>query len=295
MNTDMNRRWIKLGVWLIIISLLLLGACQLTPLSGKDRIGFMSTPSAEPLISVQITHFTLAPTVTPLAPTKPAPTNSPTSTSTPKPPTPTIPAPTVPAPTITSTSTPEPPTPTIAVPTVQASATATRDVTAPTDSTGLSQPVFMGALAAGYAIGLNTSGGETTWLTDMHDGSLRMDYPNGQQWGAVFITVGRATQPPHLSYQDLSYYTTLSLELRGEVGSEKVWVGLKDTTDPDDGSETKIPVDLTTGWQTFKFPLSGFDTADLAKAYVVTEFVFEPGTPAETVYFRNVQFLATPK
>jgi hypothetical protein len=120
---------------------------------------------------------------------------------------------------------------------------------------------------------------------------MRMDYPGDQSWGAVFITVGPPTDPPHPG-RDLSGYQTLSLELRGEVGGEFVWVGLKDNTDGDDGSETKIEVpDLTTDWQTITFPLSDFITADLTRLYVVTEFVFEQGTPAETVDFRRIQYL----
>jgi hypothetical protein len=145
-------------------------------------------------------------------------------------------------------------------------------------------------LADGYDMGVNTSGGLTNWVTDM-GGYMRMAYPGGQSWGAVFITVG----PPTNYFRpgkDLSSYQTLSLELRGEVGGEDVWVGLKDNTDPDDGSERKILVsDLTTDWQTFTFPLSAFYTANLTRLYVVAEFVFEPGTPAETVYFRHIWYL----
>ena len=86
-------------------------------------------------------------------------------------------------------------------------------------------------------------------------------------------------------------YKTLSLDLRGKEGGEDIWIGLKDKYDPDDGSETKVLVsDLATDWQTFEFPLQGF-SANLRQLYVVTEFVFEPGTPPETVDFRNIQYL----
>jgi exo-beta-1,3-glucanase (GH17 family) len=145
-------------------------------------------------------------------------------------------------------------------------------------------------LADGYDMGVNTSGGLTNWVTDM-GGYIRMAYPSDQSWGAVFITVG----PPTDYFRpgkDLSSYRTLSLELRGEVGGEEIWIGLKDNTDPDDGSERKILAsNLTTDWQTFTFPLSAFYTADLSRLYVVTEFVFEPSTPSETVYFRHIQYL----
>ena len=42
----------------------------------------------------------------------------------------------------------------------------------------------------------------------------------------------------------------------------------EDNTDPDNGSERKVQVsDLTPEWQTFTFPLSSFDTADLTEAW----------------------------
>jgi LysM repeat protein len=145
-------------------------------------------------------------------------------------------------------------------------------------------------LASGLNMGVDTSNGRFDWVTDMN-GSLCMNYPSGQDWGAVFITVGEPTQPPRPSL-DFSGYETLSLELRGGSGGETVSIGIKDNTDPDNGSETKLRVtNLTTEWQTFTFPLSSFSTADLSNLYVVTEFVFAAGTPAENVCFRNIQYL----
>jgi len=153
-----------------------------------------------------------------------------------------------------------------------------------------SHPIYVGArLAPGYDMGVNTSDGRTDWVTDMN-GYMRMIYPGGQSWGAVFITVGEPTSRQRPG-QDLSNYHVLSLELRGETGYEWVWIGIKDDTDYDDGRETKFPVyGLTTEWQTFMFPLPEFRTADLSRLYAVIEFVFESSTSAETVYFRNIQY-----
>jgi hypothetical protein len=118
-----------------------------------------------------------------------------------------------------------------------------------------------------------------------------MSYPPGQQWGAVFITVG-PPKPSQRPGKNLSMYQTLSLDLRGAESGERVWIGLKDNMDPDDGSETKILIsNLTNGWQTYPIPLSSFITADLTHLYVVIEFVFETGTSAETVCFRNIRYL----
>jgi len=145
-------------------------------------------------------------------------------------------------------------------------------------------------LANGYDMGVNTSGGRTNWVTDNGD-HMCMSYPSYQTWGAVFITVGTPKPFPRPG-KDLSMYQTLSLDLKGVSGGEKVWLALKDNTDPDSGRETKVQISgLTTSWQTHQIPLSRFSTADLTRLYMVTGFVFENGTPPETVCFRNIRYL----
>jgi len=138
-------------------------------------------------------------------------------------------------------------------------------------------------------MGVDSSNNTTNWLTDMN-GSMRMSYPADQSWGSVFITVGSPTNPPRPS-KDMSSFQSISMQLKGEQGGESIQIGIKDANDPDDGSETKITINnLSTQWQTYTFPLSSFTTADLTKLYVVTEFVFS-GSTAQTVYFRNIQYL----
>ncbi len=184
----------------------------------------------------------------------------------------------------TSTSTPTlTPTSTLAA---SPTATLSPPVATPTVSPGA---IFVGnTLAPGYGMGVNTSGGLTNWVT-VTGGEISMAYPSGQSWGAVFITVGNPTQPPRPG-KDFSNYTQLSLELRGQAGGESASIGIKDNTQPDTGTETKVPVSgLTTDWKPFVFPLSEFKGANLHKLYVVIEFVFA-NTP-ETVYARNIQYL----
>ncbi len=152
-----------------------------------------------------------------------------------------------------------------------------------------SKPIYVGqTLSQGYDMGVNSSEEKTDWLTNKQ-GFMRMAYPSDQSWGAVFITVGPPTDPPRPS-QDFSSYKSISLELRGETGRESVDIGIKDSEDPDDASETKVTVmGLTNKWKRFTFPLSEFTSADLSKLYVVLEFVFN-GPEAQTVYFRNIKY-----
>lgn len=150
-------------------------------------------------------------------------------------------------------------------------------------------PVFQtGSLTSGYDMGVNSSGGRTDWVTVSGE-EMCMAYPSGQTWGAVFITVGKPKDPPRPS-QNLSVYKKLSIELRGDKGNETVLIGVKDNTQADDGSETKIRVaNLTTGWTTVEILLTEFTRVDINRIYVITEFVFE--NIAETVCVRNIYLL----
>ena len=150
--------------------------------------------------------------------------------------------------------------------------------------------VYVGErLLAGYDFGVNSSGNRTDWLSDMN-GSMRMDYPAGQSWGAVFITIGKSTNQLR-PWKDFSRFQTVAIELKAKQGGESIDIGIKDTNDADDGREAKIKTPyLSTEWQTYNFTLSSFHTANLEELYVVVEFVFE-GPAEQTVFFRNIKYL----
>ncbi len=143
-------------------------------------------------------------------------------------------------------------------------------------------------LSSGFDAGVASSEGRADWLKDEH-GQMKMSYPAGQAWGAVFITVGKPKQPPR-PFQDFAAYDALTVEMKGETGGEQFAVGIKSNAQPDDGSETTLPVQLTPTWKTYRFPLAQFVGADLKRLYVPLEFVFA-GERAQTVYFRNVAYL----
>lgn len=143
-------------------------------------------------------------------------------------------------------------------------------------------------LSSGFDMGVNSSGGRTDWLRNEGE-HMKMSYPAGQSWGAVFITVGKPKQHPR-PFRDFSTFDTLSVEMKGESGGQQLAIGLKTNEQPDDGSETTIPVKLTSKWQTYTFSLEKFSGVNLKKLYVVIEFVFS-GADVQTVYFRNVRYL----
>lgn len=147
-------------------------------------------------------------------------------------------------------------------------------------------------LGNGLAINLNTSDNRTDWLSN--DGSsLIMRYPGGQStFGVVFITVGPAVPPGNRPSQDISPYQTIVLDMRGDAGSS-VGIGIKDSTQQDDGSEIKVPVTLSGDWQTNSISLSRFSRVDLTHAYVLAEFVFT-GSQSQLLQVRNIRYTSAP-
>ena len=84
-------------------------------------------------------------------------------------------------------------------------------------------------------------------------------------------------------------YGTLRVELKGQRGGEQVEIGIKDRSQPDDGTEAKSPVTLTSDWKTYDLPLSTFVGANLNQIYVLAEFVFDRGP--QTIYVRRIEYL----
>lgn len=150
---------------------------------------------------------------------------------------------------------------------------------------GLEPPVILdgGDLTVGYDMGVNTDRSRTDWL-ERTASELKMAYPEGQQWGAVFVTVGTPSRTER-GTRDFTSFHTLVISMRGKRGGEKVEIGIKDKTDPDDGTETKVATHLTKKYKTYEFRLQDFRTANLAQLYVVAEFVF--GGPQNRTIFVN--------
>jgi len=154
-----------------------------------------------------------------------------------------------------------------------------------------SKDVLIGTkLTAGFDMGVDSSEGRRDWLEkNADDGYFKLGYPSGQSWGAVFITVGKPTDSNRPS-MDLSDYQTLSIELKADPGTKVIDIGIKTNAQPDNGTETKIPVKLGAEWKTYELPLKRFKGADIRSLYVVAEFVFAD-SKSQTVYVRNIKYL----
>jgi uncharacterized protein (TIGR03437 family) len=148
-------------------------------------------------------------------------------------------------------------------------------------------------LGTGLNLGINTSGGLTNWLTPEPPppapGDLKMVCPGGQAWCAMFITDGPAISTYPRPGIDLSMYKTLLVQISGDAGTT-IDVGIKDTTDPDDGSETKVTLPVSSSWVTYAIPLSSFPNENLKAVYIPAEFVFNGGPQPQTVKVSLVSY-----
>jgi hypothetical protein len=103
------------------------------------------------------------------------------------------------------------------------------------------------SLPGRYEIGVDTSGGQRRWLAQ-EGNALRMDYPGSQQWGTVFVTVGDPVPLGRRPAENLSGCHTLQVDLRSPSRATTLRIGMKDSTMPDDGSETKLAAPVGRGW-----------------------------------------------
>jgi exo-beta-1,3-glucanase (GH17 family) len=148
--------------------------------------------------------------------------------------------------------------------------------------------IYVGGLETGFSFGMETSGQQRQWLT-ARDGSLVLTYPAKQQWGVMFISVGRSAPPGHRPSIDLSAYRSLVVDLRAAVDGQCVHIGIKDKNQPDNGGEVSVQRCLTTQWSTITLPLNAFTGVDLTHLYIVFELLFQ-GSSSTTVYVRNIRY-----
>ena len=167
----------------------------------------------------------------------------------------------------------------------------------PVCSTPSPPVVYSCEIAKGFYSNTDTSNHQHGWLTE-RDGVLTLNYPAGQEWGTMFITVEQPALPGHRQSMDLSLYQSLAVDMRAETSGQCVRIGIKDAKQPDNGGETTIPWCSTTpnGWDTVKLPLEVFTRtdltdvpADLTKLYVVFEVVFQ-GSSSVTLQVRNIRY-----
>lgn len=105
---------------------------------------------------------------------------------------------------------------------------------------------------------------------------------------AVFYIRNRSNAFADRPAKDFSEFKSMTLTLKGAVGGEEVFIAMKDSTDPDDGLESKHALTLSQDWKTYTVPLSVFETADLTDIFVPVQLIFYGG--GDGVSVRDIEF-----
>jgi len=108
------------------------------------------------------------------------------------------------------------------------------------------------------------------------------------EW-SVFYFRNRSNAFAEKPVKDFSRFSSVKLTMRGSVGGEVIQLSLKDATDPDDGSESKHAITLTSEWKTYEVPLDLFETANLAELFVALNIIVSG--ESKTILLRDVEFL----
>jgi hypothetical protein len=146
-----------------------------------------------------------------------------------------------------------------------------------------------GQLDAELNLQVDTSGRQQAWTSVGAEG-LQAVYPPGQAWGFFGAVLRGPTALGSRLGRDMREFSRLELDMRGAAGGEVVFIGLKDRSDPDDGSEVKKTETLTSSWVTYRYSLTDFRTADLSSVFMFFEVVFE-GSSGRTIFVRNVHYV----
>jgi hypothetical protein len=141
----------------------------------------------------------------------------------------------------------------------------------------------------GSAENADLAGGWNYQALQRVDESLRVFYPGNAQWASLSLSVRDLDDSASRAGLDYSMYEKLQLEIKGVRDGETILVNLKDSDDPDDGSQTNVELSLSTEWQTYEINLDRFHNADLQKLHVVLAFLFFDRP--QTFFIRSAKFI----
>lgn len=119
---------------------------------------------------------------------------------------------------------------------------------------------------------------------------VELQYTKGLEWGAVMFVVDSLGIEGRPS-RDYSSATHIEIELRSDKDKAIVEFGLKDRYDPDDGTEDRVNIELSSNWKTYRYNLrENFTTADLEKLHLLAGFVYTEGEEL-SIFVRNIKFI----
>lgn len=154
-----------------------------------------------------------------------------------------------------------------------------------------------GRLEEPFSMGGDSSGQQRDWFQVIEGEYLKMEFPRGQRWAGVWITVGEPEENPKKRESlDLSKYSTLAIEMKGQSNDDKVDVGIKGALQPDNKPVPRRGINVGTEWRTYSIRIRDFigeksPLKDLGQIYIITEFV-NVGPKPQTIYVRSIKIIS---
>ena len=108
---------------------------------------------------------------------------------------------------------------------------------------------------------------------------LSLNFKEEIEWGAAIFVVDSIGISSNRPGKDFSGFSSVELELKGDSNGKEVFFSIKDRDDPDDGSETRVRLELNREWTTYRFSTNEFTTAELSQLNAVAIFVVMSGEP----------------
>ncbi len=136
------------------------------------------------------------------------------------------------------------------------------------------------SLAPGFDIGVaidSLSASPDSIDVEISEEQMKIRYPGEHDWGCVFIYDKEAR--PH----DFSMYQYLSFDIKGELGNEIIYIGIRDTTNV----RNDIKLTLEYDWVHFDFALKDFHYVNTQELFIIFCITFRDQIE-KSVYVRNI-------
>jgi hypothetical protein len=122
----------------------------------------------------------------------------------------------------------------------------------------------------------------------IEDGALHVQYPGGAAWASVFWMSQQTRETRN--HLDLSRFSHLVIELKGDRGGEEVSVLVKDDQYPDDLAPVAVDLTLTNDWQTYEVELARFAPNDPGRLNTVLGILIFPAEEPLSFSIRNARY-----
>ncbi|MDT0596383.1 hypothetical protein [Glaciecola petra] len=139
-----------------------------------------------------------------------------------------------------------------------------------------------------FVSGYAESGNNENWQNNNRPqiGEFEMQFSE-TEWTVTYF-MNRSQAFSDRVSKDYSSYNTLQIVAKSSAKSGLAYVVIKDIDDPDDGTEARVPIQLTNEWQTFNLPLEAFTTADLSRLHMVVGFLVLKDV--QTIHVKSIEY-----